>query len=45
MTLNKGMKVFFQISSFALFIVAVFGLISATDSAKTGKINKLVVRR
>ena len=43
MTLNKGMKVFFQISSFALFIVAVFGLISATDSAKTGKINKVVV--
>lgn len=43
MNVKRGLNIFYQISGFGLFILAVFGLISAADSRSHGTIHKVLV--
>ena len=43
MNVKRGLNIFYQISGFGLFILAVLGLISAADSRSHGTIHKVLV--
>lgn len=43
MNTKGGIKILLKVLSLALFVVAVFGLISATDARSTGRVGKVIV--